>query len=337
MLDATAIARIHEANRLQLLRGKDVKIIDRLDPTWLTGNLFNPANVPTLVIRGLRGLGDNINQRAFLKELDFDFYLDTPWPELYSDIPHAKLIPCATTLRTQNKNLARQPAGRFVEAPIDNYTLLNVSYGTRDLAVGSMYQALSRIFGGIRPKSFALPQFKFPQDKVEKHPKIAVIRPATVRKEWAAVSRNPSPEYLKQASQILLEKGYYLISIADLEENQEWLLEPRPLAQLELHRGELNVEELIGLCRGADLLVGGHGFISHIALAEKVPAAIIMGGFFGDNRPATVADPEFMDVSPIHFLLPDTPCMCTVMSHTACDKTISKFSEKFTTWLDGLE
>jgi hypothetical protein len=327
---------MEEANRQHGLRGQNVKMIDRLEPQWLEGNLFNPASVPTLVIRGLRGLGDNINQRAFLKELNFSFYLDTPWPELYGDLPNAKLIPCSTTLRTQNKNLARQPENRFVAAPTHDYSELRVQYGTRDLQKGSMYEALSRIFGGIRPKSWSLPQFPFPVDKIERQPKIAVIRPATVRKEWAAISRNPDPKYLKEASQILLEQGYYIVSIADLEDGHEWLLEPRPSAQLELHRGELNVEELIGLCRGADMLVGGHGFLTHIALAEKIPMFCVMGGFGGDNRPLTVADPEFMDVSPVTFAVPDNFCQCTVMSHTACNKTISGFEEKFIAWLEGL-
>ena len=178
-LMAKKIAIIQESNRRHLAMARNARLTD----------ILGPNDRQNLIVRGLRGLGDNINQHAFLRELDFPFYLDTPWPELYSDIPNARFIKCETVLRTQTKNLNRQSENRFVEAPQKDTVELRVSYGSRDLQVGSMYMKLSKIFGGIKPKSFGIP--KFPFFYTDFYMPIAVVRPVTVRREWAAISRNP--------------------------------------------------------------------------------------------------------------------------------------------------
>ena len=325
-LDPIVKARIEEANRRHMARVNGTRVTYALNPQTDRKNL---------VVRGLRGLGDNINQRAFLKELDFPFYLDTPWPELYSDFSNIQFLKCSTPLRTQNKNLARQPETLFVEPPKQDMVELQVQYGSRDLQKGSVYQKLSQIFGGVRPKSFDLPRFSWPQ-QVERCPKVAVIRPATIRKEWAAVSRNPLPEYLAEVSEQLIYAGWWVVSVADLEDNQEWILEPVPFANQKFHQGELGIKDLLGLCQGATALCGGHGWLTHLALVEKKPMLCVMGGFLGDNEPSKMADPAFMDVSSVTFLIPDHPCMCTTMTHVACDKRISNFKEKAQAWIRGL-
>ena len=60
-----------------------------------------------IAIRGMAGLGDNIFQRAFIKSLvkSQEVLLETPWPELYQDLPNIKFIKPNTRLRTQAKNL----------------------------------------------------------------------------------------------------------------------------------------------------------------------------------------------------------------------------------------
>ena len=56
----------------------------------------------------MKGLGDNIYQRAFVKEYvkkHRNISLDTPWPEIYKDIPNVNFIRPQTNLRTQSKNI----------------------------------------------------------------------------------------------------------------------------------------------------------------------------------------------------------------------------------------
>jgi hypothetical protein len=65
-------------------------------------------NVP-LFIEGMLGMGDNIYQRAFVKQLPAGTYIRTAWPELYEDLP---VLPVRsfTTLRTQRKtSTGRRP------------------------------------------------------------------------------------------------------------------------------------------------------------------------------------------------------------------------------------
>src|ERR1035437_879363 len=62
-----------------------------------------------ILIRGMLGLGDNILQRPFVRaaaaQYD-DVYLETPWPELYCDLP-VHLCKRPTSLRSQVKNAAK--------------------------------------------------------------------------------------------------------------------------------------------------------------------------------------------------------------------------------------
>lgn len=55
-----------------------------------------------MFIRGMMGLGDNIYARAFIRQYP-GAYLETPWPQLYSDID-VKCVRPTTQLRTQSKN-----------------------------------------------------------------------------------------------------------------------------------------------------------------------------------------------------------------------------------------
>ncbi|MGV2896737.1 hypothetical protein ACNPPY_13175, partial [Achromobacter sp. AGC78] len=72
-----------------------------------------------MIVRGMKGLGDNIYKRAFVKKLQGPVYLETPWPELYEDLPDVKFVRSETPLRTQSKNMARQDEARWVKAPRD--------------------------------------------------------------------------------------------------------------------------------------------------------------------------------------------------------------------------
>ena len=327
-MDPVKKAIIEEANRRYEARNKGVQLIDRLVPEFKG----------TVVIRGMRGLGDNINQRAFINELEFPVFLDTPWPELYSDLRHVSFVNCETPLRTQQKNLKRQPPNLFVPIPTKDYSELKVQYGSRDLSQGSILKKLSWIFGGIKPTDFGLPPFNPPHwlFKPGFMPPIAIIRPVTVRKEWAAVSRNPDPIYIYKTAVLLINAGFTVISICDLEEGKEWLVGEEPPAHAKFHHGELNVEELLGLCRCADVLVGGHGWLTHAALAYRKQMLVVMGGFGGDNSPEKVADPNFLDPSNLTFVVPDNFCLCQVMTHN-CDKKISNFDEKVLKWIGTLK
>lgn len=291
-----------------------------------------------IIIHTMRGLGDSINQRAFVKALDCKVFLDTPWPEIYEDLPNVTFVRCNTSLRTQSKNIERQSTNRFVDEPPENCVHLNIMYGTRDLQNGgSMYKKMAYQFG-VKPTVFDLPDFKkhcpiiggIVKD-ITKEIKLAVIRPATIRKEWSAIARNPDPKYLYEAAEILLENNYCVVSICDLEPDLEWIIGKEPPASLRYHKGELNIKELIGLVQSADVLVGGHGWLTHAAVSGKKPMLVIAGGYGGDNSPEQVADSFFTDTSMLTWLLPDNYCKCSDMKHE-CNKEISNSRRKILNW-----
>lgn len=277
-----------------------------------------------IAIKSMFGLGDGVYVRAFIKswcELQ-EVLLETPWPELYEDLPNIRFIKPNTRLRTQKKNADSVDASVWAGKYYGN--ALQASYGDRGIMRG-LQNSLR-----IEPSSFDLPNFDSPIEG-----KYAVIRPATVRSEWMAASRNTKPEYLAECAEKLLSEGYKVISVADLEDGQEWALEPLPEATIRFHKGELNIKQLLGLVQHASVVVGGVGWLTPASIAYQVPSWIILGGFGAYNAPENLFDAGRMDLSKVGYAMPDEFCRCRTGTHN-CKKDISNHAEKFAEWLGRL-
>jgi hypothetical protein len=266
----------------------------------------------------MRGLGDSIYSRAFIKQLPGQLYVDTPWPELLADLPNVHFIRPQTNLRTQAKNIARHadwimPPGR--------QPARQIRYGAEGIIPG-MIAAF-----GIMPGEFDLPPLPPSPETVP----YVVVRPATVRSEWRADTRNPNPEYIAWAAAEAMRRGYKVISVADLQDGQEWGVDPMPPADVRYHKGELPVEQLLALVKGAAAVIGGIGWLVPAALSAKVPAWIICGGQGGFNAPELICPAK----STITFAVPDNFCRCRAKQHS-CDKRISDYDAKLAKWFDGL-
>lgn len=273
-----------------------------------------------LRIQGMKGLGDNIYQRAFLKGLKYPVWLETPWPELYRDLPTVKLVRPDTKLRTQAKNIRRHSS--WEQAPRGR--VIQVAYGREGIIPG-----MAAKFGRA-PGEFDLPDFGPPPVAG----RYVVVRPVTVREEWRADTRNPLPEYIAQAAAEMRRRGFRVISVADLEPGKEWALDPLPAADLQFHAGELPVEQLLALVQGAAAVIGGIGWIVPACIAAKIPAWIVCGGQGGFNAPELITHPA-MDLSRIAFAVPDNFCRCTQKQHD-CDKRIADYDQRFAAWADRL-
>lgn len=285
-----------------------------------------------MIIDSMQGLGDNIYQRAFISQAKEPVYLNTPWPEIYEGLPHVRFMPRQTTLRTQRKNLERvprdygpQPAGR-------PYGVRRRNRYSREGVFAGMASAM-----GLRSGPMNLPSYGQNPHAGETY---AVIRPCTVRAEWRAESRNCLPHYINEAAYQLHAAGIKVISVADLEDRQEWLVGGEPLADVYYHKGELNIYQLLSLIEGATLVVGPVGWIVPACLAYEQDALIICGGNGGYNHPSHLTDPE-REVCSVRFATPEPMCMCTERRH-ACQKEIPDFNNKFAAYLaarigDGLQ
>lgn len=279
---------------------------------------------PPIYVQGMQGLGDNIYQRAVVRELtrDYSVSLETPWPQLYADLPIRCVRP-QTRLRTQAKNIAGWDAWA---QPPRGVAPARLSYAGSE---GTMLECLCRA-AGIQAERLT---FDLPPLEVRKRKPYAVIRPATMRVEWPADSRNPRPEYLALAAE-KLRRHYHIVSVADLERGAERAVGPLPYADETYHAGELGIEELLALVAGAAAVVGGVGWLVPAAVALRVPMLLLYGGWGQANGPARIFDRR-MNTELIHQAIPSRFCLCVDRDH-ACDKRIDDFDAQLERWIVGL-
>lgn len=278
-------------------------------------------------MNSMKGMGDNIYQRAFLKTLSRDAIctLDTPWPEIYEDLSNVYFDPCSTNLRTQKKNVKRTDYCGRRSADITHRLRVSNLGQLRYLDQGIMKGLQERF--RCEPEPIDLPSFK-PSERITHilSKKYAIIRPITIRTEWHSAARNPLPEYLAQAIAILKEQGYTTVSIADVDGVNEMFVGEKPDCDIEYNAGELNIREILCLIEHAALVVGGIGWAVPACYAYRTKSVFIGGGWGTYNHPDRLK-PGY-DVPEVSFLLPDNFCMCRKSDHD-CDKTISNFNKKF--------
>lgn len=265
----------------------------------------------------MRGLGDSLYARAFIKNLPGPLYIDTPWPELLADVPNVHFIRPQTTLRTQAKNIARHT--NWVMPPGRQPTR-QIRYGAEGIIPG-----MTACFG-VAPAQFDLPPLP-PSPETGKY---VVVRPVTVRQEWRADTRNPGEGYVTEAALEAIRRGYKVVSAADLQDGAEWLTEDAPPANVVYHKGELPVEQLLALVQGAAAVIGGIGWIVPAALCAKVPAWIVCGGQGGYNAPELITPKGQTNIT---FAVPDNFCRCRLKQH-GCDKRISDYDAKLANWAE---
>jgi hypothetical protein len=279
------------------------------------------------LIRGCWGLGDNIYSRPFIRSACqyHDVWLDTPWPELYEDLP-LRFVQGDRRLRTQTQNVLLQPAGRW-SVPPHGINTVHVGYKGMQLANGSVITAIEQSLpcNGTKPKWDLPPLGKSPVDSGKA--KLAVIRPVTVRTEWQNDARSPRPEYIASIAADLKSRGFAVVVVAHLKVGEEWLAGELPPHNAAFLNGEFDVRQLLALIRDADVVVGGVGWIVPAALALKTKAFIVLGGHGGHNAPEKITDPR-MDLSRIGFAMPESFCRCTDMQHQ-CDKQITNLSKQW--------
>lgn len=287
-----------------------------------------------VVVNTMDGLGDCIYTRPLIRAESerTTVYVHTPWPELYQDLG-VRFLQKHSIFRTQQKNLARQSATRWAAPPRGAYAV-SMGYGSNDIQKWNytIAQSLER-FLPLRGAAFV---FDLPSDlpacKLRTRKPIALVRPVTVRKEWPNYARNCEPEYVREASAQLADAGYYVVSVADVDGNAEWLVEPAPVAHKRFERGELAVRDLLALVRAASVVVGPVGWIVPASIAAGTPLIVIGGGAAGINNPETLTDPR-MDTSRVEWILPPDPCRCVHNLHR-CQKTIPDFGNRFRAAMD---
>lgn len=281
-----------------------------------------------LIIQGMHGLGDNIHQRALMRQLmrTNRVWLRTPWPCVYHDLVGDKLrlVATATSLRTQGKNAQRESQAYFT-GRVPAGRALQVNYPPAAVrAEGSVLGALLKSAGGEpRSADFSLPVPKAWMDRAA--PWLArwgatkpllLFRPLHERKEWSGcAARNPDHESYTALLESIREH-FFVVSIADLEPGKEWLVGPRVQADVECHAGELDFETIAALTRIAGLVFTTPGFMTVLTQAVGGRGVTVFGGY--EDATSFSAGAHMAHWLPIE---PIKPCNCFAHQH-ACDKRI---------------
>lgn len=276
-------------------------------------------------IQGMHGMGDNIHQRAIIKELyqNHDIFLETSWPQIYHDFPEIKFIAKGTNLRTQLKNQSVNSDKFFdMNRFSRDMRLMKISYSPNWIRRFKSVLKAMLVSSGTTNTDFTLPvpdKWIEPIDTKEKP--ILVYRPLVERKEWTgAPKRNPDQEHYRDIFDHLNPQDYFVVSIADVVEDVEWITSKPIKADLEYHKGELKFEQLAGLFKQADLVYCAPGFSAVLAKAVGTPVIVIFGGY-ENSCSFSEGNSPYLGIDTVE------PCQCFSHTHN-CNKLIDIIQAK---------
>jgi hypothetical protein len=283
----------------------------------------------TLLIKGMHGLGDNLHQRAIVRQLmtDHRVWLESSWVAVYHDLvgPELHVIHKATSLRTQTKNATREASQFSRMRPPPGSKTISVSYKPADvISTRSVLGAMCRATGcDLASADFRLPippEWNAAADRLIEQWRpsrpIMLHRPLVARTEWTGCgNRNPD---LAAYSELMgaIRDRFFVVSVADLEDKREWLVSEACSPDVALHRGELVFEVLAALAARAALVFCSPGFAVPLAQAVGTPVVCVFGGY--ENASSFSAGARvspYLGIEPIH------PCQCWSHTHR-CDKRI---------------
>ena len=286
-----------------------------------------------LIIRAPYGLGDAIYVRPVIRDAAarHDLYVETPWPELYEDLP-LRFVQPPTTLRVQLANVKRQPPNRWRSAPASAPTVF-LYYSAEAFSQGTVYDAMASKMPPVPDPIWDLPDMGRSPFDADDAP-LVLVRPAVVRQDWPNPSRNPRPEYIEHIAADMKARGYAVVVVCDLSIGEEWIEGAMPPHNLALTHGELSVRQLLAAMQEAALVLGGVGWIVPAAIACETPAFIVLGGNGGANAPDKIIHP-LMDCSKMGFAWPETLCRCSDTHHD-CPKEIPDLAQQWSAWRSAM-
>lgn len=241
-----------------------------------------------LLLQGMHGLGDNLHQRAVIRQLmqRYDVTLESSWVAPYYDLIEQglKVVHKPTTLRTQTKN-AKREAGLFHKAKPQNVRTRKVWYAPREVrSAGGVLAAMCRNCDvsydradfrlPIKPEWIAAARNAVPTDRP-----ILVYRPLVERTEWnGCAARNPDHDAYDALFESIRDR-FHVVSVADLVPDVEWVTSQPVVADQEFHHGELPFETLAGLFSIAAMAYTAPGFAVILAQAVGCPVAAVFGSY----------------------------------------------------------
>jgi len=311
-------------------RDNDVQLFVRGQNTPLTADAIIVAGKPPIVIDGMWGIGDNLHQRAPIRELmkTHEVWLYTCHAAIWHDlIPQGlHLVRKTTRLRTQAKILEREKLTFPNNQPPTGISGPKIWYRKDQIDIhGSIVETLMHECGikGVVP-DFSMPVkrewVKFARDLMAtwdmQGKPLMIYRPIVQRREWNGANRNPDPVAYEALYKSIKDK-FFTVSIADLQANEEWIVGPEQDADVKIHDGSLMFETIAGLFKEAQIIFCNAGFAPVLAQAVGTPVIVVYGGreSYKTTQRAGAHLAPTLGIDPIH------PCDCHVERHE-CKKEI---------------
>ena len=334
-----------------VLKNKGIKVVN-LNPNselkcFEFGNIDNIKDMGAkdLYFLGPNGFGDNFYLRCLVRHLVKKYetvYIRTALPEAYWDIPNVKFVyNDRLDLRTQLNHCKKYHKDTWSKVPLGTKELQWSAclplyrqrsfqkHLTEDRSVTKFIQEENNIkdfdFSFPLKDEWIISAKKVIESLDNKGKKICIIRPPTVRKEWPAISRNPKIEHI----QLLIDKykkEYYFISIADIEQYEEWLDGDLDGIDKRFHHGEIPITTIFGLIKLTDMMITYPGFFTLIAIVLRSKCFCIFGGLQTHDHLFN----ENMGLENFEYVIPEPFCNCFDMAHK-CNKEIpeEKIIKKF--------
>ena len=286
---------------------------------------------PAVYIDGMWGIGDNLHQRAPIRQLmkDSEVWLSTCHWQLYHDLvaEGLHLVFKSTRLRAQSKTIEREQEF-FKKAPVEpgNTRRIKLWYKKEQIdRYGSILETMMAECGVPGKGDFSLP---IPADwRVRAEAlkaswntggkPIMLYRPVVRRREWNGESRNPDPAAYAALYEAA-RQGYFTVSIADLEPKLEWIVGDEQPADIKFHAGELDFTEMAALFSIADIGFFNAGFAPVLAQAVGLKSIVVYGG----RESYRTTQAAGAHLAPTLGIDPINPCDCHTERH-GCDKRIN--------------
>lgn len=289
---------------------------------------FPENELESVFLEGYAGIGDNLWQRPFIKEMCKQFktfYLHTYTPQMYWDIPNIKFVkPKYNTFKIHQKNIVNTPGVWVDEAPAGIRQLKRPAYWVGFQWELSIAEQFADLWGVKSDYNFYFPvkdewvqQARKVLNRLDtKGKKICVMHFPTQREDWQCPARDPKPEYM----QLIIDRykdEYFFISLADLE-HEYFTKAPRGVDK-EFHHAELSLNEIIGLVKLSDMVVSGNCYLFAMGLSIGTKTFYIGGGcqdinlFIGDK----------VNLPHLAWIQPEPFCNCLNQNHD-CKKDIDK-------------
>lgn len=292
------------------------------------------------LLSGFLGPGDTLYMRpavrALLAKLDGPAALATCYPQFFHDM-ELNFWRRPTVLRIADHEYSRHPKGTFLPIHKRSPCHYDFSYNHKHFADGcTIAQGIGRnVKLELPPEARDMtlapkPEWLDAARKIVGDAPFAIIRRATLRAEWRAVSRNPAPGLIDLAAQRARAKGLKLVSVGWIKDQEEIYAESNKIEMdQEFDHGGLNLETVFGLTYLSRITITPQGFALPMAMSARAPVFVVYGGYVNHRH---LVDTIHSDL--VGYVEPENQCGCFEIAHECKkdiphDKLVATFDEFF--------